>query len=328
MRSYIVLALLAIVLAGCVTPPAETGDNATTGTLDVAPGYNNTGQAQNQSTGLPPGYTVSLGDHVWVDYTLWVQGKVLDTSNATLANESGIFNPARTYQPLDFDVEFNTGIIDGFVINVINMHVNETINFDVDPARGYGPYDPSKVIVVPKYYTSNRYMEMSLYETVPRSYFTERGINVSNGTAFDSAYGTTVFITDFNDQNVTIFYILTPGTNVTSEGFPLQVVELSNLTATLELMLDENKTYLLTDPLFRTALPFNVVNKTDQTITLERMLVVNGSYILPHPDTLTRTRFYVTDVGDTNITLDSNHPLANETLHFQVTLVNVTRPNN
>jgi len=36
----------------------------------------------------------------------------------------------------------------------------------------------------------------------------------------------------------------------------------------------------------------------------------------------------VKEVGDANITLDGNHALANETLHFQVTLLNVTRPQN
>lgn len=342
MRSYIVLALLAIMLAGCVNPPADTGSNATGGsTLDVAPGYNNTGQGtqpqqnqsaqnttqQNQSTALPADYTVNLGDHVWVDYALWVQGKVMDTSNATLANESGIYNPSRQYKPLDFEVQFNKGLIDGFIINTIGLRVNETVAFDVDPERGYGPYDPSKVIVVPRYYTADRYIEMSLYETVPRSYFTQQGINVSNGTGFDTPYGT-IFITDFNDENVTIFYLLVPGANITVGGVPQQVVALSNLTAKIELMLVENKTYAFTDPIFKAAVPLRVVNKTNDSILMERMLVINRSYTLAHPSTLAPTRFTVKEVGDANITLDGNHALANETLHFQVTLLNVTRPQN
>lgn len=293
MRSYIVLALLAILLAGCVNPPQEGGNQTTQPpVMDVAPGHNNTGQntsvqpQQNQSTELPPGYTVSLGDHVWVDYTLWVQGNVLDTSNATLANESGIYNPNRQYKPLDFEVQFNKGIIDGFVIATVGMHINETLAFDVDPARGYGPYDPAKVIVVPRYY------EKSLYETVPRSYFTERNLTVTNGTGYDSPYGT-VFIQDYNDENVTLFYMLIPGGNMTVNGLPEHVASLNNLTATMEYMLN-----------------------------------VNHTYLLPHPQTGAPTRFLVTDKTDTNITLDSNHPLANETLRFQVTLLNVTRPNN
>ncbi len=293
MRSYIVLALLAILLAGCVNPPAGEGNQTTSpGVIDVAPDHNNTGQnvsvqpQQNQSTGIPPDSTVSLGDHVWVDYTLWVQGKVLDTSNATLANESGIFNPSRQYKPLDFEVQFNKGIIDGFIINTIGMKINETVEYDVDPARGYGPYDPKKVIVVPRYYNK------SLYETVPRSYFTQRNLTVTNGTAYDSAYGT-VFIQDFNDENVTLFYMLIPGGNMTVNGLPEHVASLNNLTA-----------------------------------TMEYMLVVNRSYVLPHPSTNVPTQFRVTDKTDTNITLDGNSPLANETLHFRVTLVNMTRPKN
>ncbi|NYZ74548.1 FKBP-type peptidyl-prolyl cis-trans isomerase [Candidatus Micrarchaeota archaeon] len=334
MRSYIVLALLAIVLAGCVNPPVDGGNQTTQPpVMDVAPGQNNTGQnvsvqpQQNQSTVLAPGDSVSLGDHVWVDYTLWVQGKVLDTSNATLANESGILNPNRQYKPLDFEVQFNKGLIDGFIINVINMHVNETVSFDVDPARGYGPYDPAKVIVVPRFYTADRYIEQSLYETVPRSYFTQQGINVSNGTGFDTPYGT-VFITDFNDENVTIFYLLVPGANITVGGVPQQVVALSNLTAKMELMLEENGTYALPDPILKAAVPLRVVNKTNDSIVMERMLIVNRSYKLAHPYTLAPTTFLVKDVADTNITLDGNHPLANETLHFQVTLLNATRPSN
>ena len=204
----------------------------------------------------------------------------------TLANESGIFNPSRQYKPLDFEVQFNKGIIDGFIINTIGMKINETVEYDVDPARGYGPYDPKKVIVVPRYYNK------SLYETVPRSYFTQRNLTVTNGTAYDSAYGT-VFIQDFNDENVTLFYMLIPGGNMTVNGLPEHVASLNNLTA-----------------------------------TMEYMLVVNRSYVLPHPSTNVPTQFRVTDKTDTNITLDGNSPLANETLHFRVTLVNMTRPKN
>jgi len=273
---FVMMALL----FGCFEDVQPLANNTTyvPPVIDVA---DNTtpGPPQNVSQPLPPGYTVNLGDTVWVNYTLWVDEEVFDTNNATLAQEAGIYNPYRGYEPFTFQVAFNKGVIDGFVINVIGMSVNETVYFSVDPERGYGLYDPRKVSILPRYYN------MSLYEDVPRSYLEEQGINITKGAGFDTAVGT-VFIDDFNDENVTLFYILIPGYEFTVSGLPQQVVTVSNLTATIEFMLPENE-----------------------------------SYVLPHPETGVGTMFEVVNKTDTNITLDSNHPLANKTLEFRVTLI-------
>jgi len=205
---------------------------------------------------------------------------------ATLANESGIYNPYRTYQPFSYMVQFHQGVIDGFIINTIGMRINETVVFHVDPDRGYGPYDPSKVVTVPRYYNK------SFYEEIPRSYLEDQGINISNGTAFGTAYGD-VFITDFNEENVTLFYILFPGHSFVLNGVP-QVINSTDtdaFIATIEYMLQENQTYVLPNPKTGAATNYKVIGKTDQ-----------------------------------NITLDPNHPLANETLTFQVTLIDAVRP--
>lgn len=155
----------------------------------------------------------------------------------------------------------------------------------MDPARGYGLYDPTKVISIPRYYNT------SLYETIPRSYFEQQGIkNITNGTSFEAPTGT-VFITDINDENATIYYMLQAGQNFTINGLPQHVVEVQNSTATLEYALGENKTY-----------------------------------VLPHPATGAQTRFKVIGKDDEKITLDGNNPLANETLRFKVTLLKAERP--
>jgi FKBP-type peptidyl-prolyl cis-trans isomerase 2 len=287
MRWFIAFALI-VVLFGCVNQSAVTN---TTSKPPVISGLGNntstTAPPSSQNLTLPNDYTVALTDHVWVNYTLWVDGKVLDTNDPVLANQSGVFSPTRKYGPLDYDVIFDKRLIDGFIFGTIGMKVNETLDFDVDPERGYGPWDEKKVIIVPRYYNK------SLREVVPRSYFEQQHINVTNGTGFDTKFGT-IFIEDFNDENVTIFYLGLSKLNFsfTYNGVPQRVVGVTNLSATIERMLDENKTYLL-----------------------------------PNPATGQPTRYLVISKNDDNITLDGNHPLANETLHFRITVLKVQHGN-
>jgi FKBP-type peptidyl-prolyl cis-trans isomerase 2 len=68
-------------------------------------------------------------------------------------------------------------------------------------------------------------------------------------------------------------------------------------------------------------MPQRVANVSNLTATIEFMLQQNKSYQLPDPTTGISTPFTVTNKTDTNITIDSNHPLANKTLEFKVTLL-------
>ncbi|MBU0526957.1 FKBP-type peptidyl-prolyl cis-trans isomerase [Candidatus Micrarchaeota archaeon] len=289
MRQYAILLAL-LVLFGCVLPDAPANntsanmsENVTTNITDntsvIVPPVNNT-----PTEPLPPDYTTNLGDFVWVNYTLWINGTVIDTNNETLAKEVGLYNPARAYDPFAFSLEFNKGVIDGFVLGTFGMKVNETQMFDVTPDRGYGPYDPSKVVVVDRYYN------MSNFETVPLSSMEAQGLtNLTIGTAFNTPIGD-VFINDTNEENVTLFYLFMEGHSFRINGIPQKIVstDTENWLATIEFLLDENQTYVLPD--LQTGAP---------------------------------TNFKVIDKNDQNITLDSNHIYANETLTFEVTLLKV-----
>lgn len=269
--------VFAMVFAGCVaqTPPLNE-----TNMTNVTPPANLTENITNVT--VPgPDYSVQLGDTVWIDYVLRIDDEIYDTSRLDLVFGTSEYNPGRMYEPLKFTVEFGKGIIDGVIINTIGMKVNETVRYDVDPARGYGNHDPTKIIAVQRYY------EKSFYETIPRSYLESQGINISNGTGFESPYGT-VFINDFNEENVTLFYLFIPGAEFELNGIPQRIANTSNFTATIEFALD-----------------------------------VNQSYLLPNPETGVPQIFSVVDKTDDNITLDYNHPLANKTLNFEVTLVKV-----
>ncbi|MDD5340010.1 MAG: FKBP-type peptidyl-prolyl cis-trans isomerase [Candidatus ainarchaeum sp.] len=282
MKNWIVLILATLLLFGCVNPPQPPAN-----VTGPPPVMNNATPAANATLKpIPADSSVDVGDTVWADYTLRVDGKVTDTSNATLANESGIYSRMRAYEPFEFEVQFNKGLIDGFIIGVIGMRVNETQTFYVDPARGYGPYDPAKVIKVQRYYNT------SLYETIPASYFIQQGItNLTTGTTFSTSSGIMTSVFNISGDNVTLFYILQKGQKVSYAGVPATVLSVHNYTAVLEYDLQENMTYSL-----------------------------------PNPSTGVPTRYTVIGKDNDSITLDGNHQLANKTLEFTVTVVRAERP--
>ncbi len=275
MKNYLFILFALFVFFGCVNSPPSNYVNSS-----------NSSSTPNNATistpvPLPSDYSISLGDKVLVDYTLYVDGQILDTTNSKVATEAGIFNPKKSYQPFGFTVEFNKGIIDGFIINIIGLKLNESESFVVDPSRGYGFYDPKKVSILPRYYNK------TLYEQVPMSYFVQNKINVSNGSTFSTPYGD-VFVTDIQGENVTIFYLLKKNQQFSVKNLPQKVVNLSDFNATIEFDLKENK-----------------------------------SYTLPDPQTGAPLAFKVIAIGDDTISIDSNHPLANKTLKFNVTVVGI-----
>lgn len=273
---YVMFALM-LVFAGCIVQAPPANETVLT---DVSPPSNIT---ENMSgiTVPDPDYAVQFGDTVWVDYVLRVDGEIYDTSKRDLVFGTNEYNPARNYAPLQFVVEFNSGIIDGVIINTIGMKVNETVRYDVEPSRGYGLSDPSKIILIPRYY------DKSFYETIPRDYLESQGVEISNGTGFERPYGP-VFIHDFNEENVTLFYVFIKGAEFELNGVPQRIANITNTSATIEFALD-----------------------------------VNESYWLPVPETQEWQIFRILEKDDEYITLDYNHPLANKTLNFEVTLVKV-----
>ncbi|WP_174590245.1 FKBP-type peptidyl-prolyl cis-trans isomerase [Methanocella conradii] len=99
----------------------------------------------------PTEKAVTAGDLVYVDYTLRdTAGKVVETTNSTVAKENGIYNVANPYVPYSFIVGSNSHPIRVFDDVVKGMKVNETkANITITPDKAYGDYNASKVITVP-----------------------------------------------------------------------------------------------------------------------------------------------------------------------------------
>lgn len=95
----------------------------------------------------PAEKTVKAGDWVSINYVgRYTNGTVFDTSNATIANESSVYNPGRIYEPIVFQVD-KPGIIQGFSDAVVGMKANETkLNVTIPPEKAYGEYNQSLVV--------------------------------------------------------------------------------------------------------------------------------------------------------------------------------------
>ncbi len=106
--------------------------------------------------------TVKTGDNVTVDYIGWYDnGTIFDTSNLSIAQQSGLWQPDRTYTPLAFTVG-NQEVIPGFENATIGMKVGESKNITLKPADAYGEYDPTAVMPI----NMSDFVELNVTPTV------------------------------------------------------------------------------------------------------------------------------------------------------------------
>ncbi len=92
---------------------------------------------------------VKNGTTVYVDYIgKFENGTVFDTSIKSVAEENGIYNPNRVYEPIKFTVGEHQ-MIKGFENAVIGMHVGETKTITIPPEEAYGVRNNSLIISIP-----------------------------------------------------------------------------------------------------------------------------------------------------------------------------------
>lgn len=267
MKKLLVLFAFAVLLLGCIGPVTEEPEEIPEGPVE------------------PEGPTAYYGDFVSVDYILYVDDEVYDTSIEDVARDADLYNPFRKYVPLNFTLELDSGFINGFVKGIIGMRENETRTFMILPSSdSYGVYNASRAYNVPRYYN------MSAFEVVPRSYFEERNISIEEGTAFTTDIAQ-VFVHNVSGDDITIMYVFHQGDEFRYGGFRHVVVaSSSDLVYTIMLDVEENETYTTTS-------------------------LVDGRLVLAR----------ATKVTNDTITFDENHPLAGKTLVYDVTLVDLVK---
>jgi FKBP-type peptidyl-prolyl cis-trans isomerase 2 len=89
--------------------------------------------------------TAKSGDNVTVDYVgSYDNGTIFDTSNATIAQQNGLYDADRSYEPINFVIG-EQAVIPGFENATIGMKVGESRDVTITPADAYGDYDPSYI---------------------------------------------------------------------------------------------------------------------------------------------------------------------------------------
>ncbi|MFB6282831.1 MAG: peptidylprolyl isomerase [Halobacteria archaeon] len=90
--------------------------------------------------------TIEEGDVVEVHYTGKLpEGDVFDTSREEVAKESGIFDPERTYEPLEFQVGAGE-MIEGFEEGILELTEGDREEIEMPPEKAYGEHDPEQLV--------------------------------------------------------------------------------------------------------------------------------------------------------------------------------------
>lgn len=230
------------------------------------------------------GDVVEYGDNVSINYVLMVDDRIVDTNVEEIARENKIYSVFRNYGPLNFTVLLGESrLLPAFVSGIVGMRKNESRMLTILPRDGYGEYNASLRYEAPRYYNK------SAFEKIPRSYFEEKNLTVENGTAFEVDSGT-FFITDYDNETVTIMYLFEIGGSFDYNGFHQVVTDFRNETYTI--MFDVR---------------------------------VNGTYDTISQVTGKPTVVRVTNLTNDTIIFDENHPLAGKTLLFNISLVDLQK---
>jgi len=103
-------------------------------------------QLQQEGDGMN---TVKNGSIVLVDYVgTFDDGEMFDTSIKAEAEKTEMFDPRRTYEPLQVIMGQNQ-VIPGFEEGLMGMKVGESKTVSIAPEKAYGPVDEKRVQHVP-----------------------------------------------------------------------------------------------------------------------------------------------------------------------------------
>ncbi len=150
-RILLLLLLISVLASGCTSPDGG--------------GANSSAVAES-------------GDFVSVNYVGELEnGTVFDTSIEQVAQDEGIYNPDRSYEPLGF-VTGSGQMLPGFDEAVIGMSVGEEKTVEIPPEEAYG----TKFITIPVEEFSNNNITPEVGEVIAVYGSPYRIVNVSGGS--------------------------------------------------------------------------------------------------------------------------------------------------
>ena len=229
-----------------------------------------------------------LGDIISLDYTgTFPNGTVFATSVEDVAEESGIFTPIATYEPLNFTLGYG-GLLKGFEEAVVGMRAQEEKEFTLPPEKAYGDPKPNLIDVVPRIQRSPIVQNVSTVKFIE-----DVGLQPTVGLEFK--------IGNRSDYELT---------------WGMRVLEVYNDTVVFRFLPAENNTIMT---VFGAA---DVYSEGDEILIEIKPTMGQRIVALSSSGSLVSGR--VVGLDDENVTIDFNNELAGKTLTFKVKLVDIT----
>lgn len=253
---------------------------------------------------------VQEGSQVTVEYTGMLEnGTVFDTSRVVVAREKGIYDETRVYAPLVFTVG-EPGIIAGLQQGLIGMREGEEREITVPPSEGYGSHKQGLISAIPIVQELPLVVEMQRELRVPALVFFGEHLDAQPGDIVQSG-----------DLNYT--YVRRDGEEIIAriEARVDERMRLPQVPWQGEVVAVENDVLRI-----RQLPPDGGIVETPAGPG--RITIVGDSIIIRNEvevgavwenDRLGRGR--VIGVNETHARIDFNHPLAGETLRFDVRLM-------
>jgi FKBP-type peptidyl-prolyl cis-trans isomerase 2 len=252
------------------------------------------------------------GDIVKVNYILKLEnGSVIDTNIQSIAEESGIYNAQRKYEPIQITVN-SSQVIPGFDKALIGMREGQTKTITVQPAEAYGEWNIENVANISRTFEYNRTISTDISPVpIPLDAFKEHfGVEAKKGDIVkDAQSGYDIKVLDTNEENATVVVAYHVGQviQVPTTGFNATVISVGT-----------NKVTFRQDPPETAEKQYGTVTyEVTPTKIIETLDVQVGESV---------SIGTVTEVTDDNVLIDMNHPLAGKTLTFTITMVNVMKP--
>ncbi|MEM4247682.1 MAG: FKBP-type peptidyl-prolyl cis-trans isomerase [Candidatus Nanoarchaeia archaeon] len=252
------------------------------------------------------------GDIVKVDYILKLEnGSVIDTNIQKIAEENGIFNEQRKYEPMQITVGSGQ-VIPGFDRALIGMHKGQTKTVTIPPEEAYGEYKIESIGNITRKFEYDRVVNANFSKVaVPIENFVQHfGVNATKGAIVEEPMSDFKFkVLDVNEENATViaYYKIGQVIQVPTTRFNATVIAVGANSVTFRQDPPESayKQY------------GNVIYEVTPTKIIETVDVEVGERV-PYG--------IIKEVNDDYILLDMNHPLAGKTLVFTITIVNIMKP--
>jgi FKBP-type peptidyl-prolyl cis-trans isomerase 2 len=183
------------------------------------------GLLEEETASTPAGQNIAEhGDIATVNYVgMYPNGTVFDTSYKDVAEEAGVYNPLRTYNPITFTIG-SGGLLKAFEEAVVGMKIGEEKTITLPPENAYGYPSKQLIVTEPKRQVSDRIQNVSRERFV-----TDIGLepevglvfNISNETGYVMTWPMTVV--NVTEDTVYVRHDPAENTSFTTVFGPAQV---------------------------------------------------------------------------------------------------------